>query len=122
MWVVCKRRKIDRQVRKRKIYDEIPNSSIKRQKLFNTHRSKRKLEYEERFLERRLEREHNKRLLKRKLENGLYKDNCWCNKRQKVLPDVYCLIHTESYICDIYECSGVKILHLPESYHMPYII
>lgn len=49
-------------------------------------------------------------------------DHIKSNKRQKVEPVIpNCLIHEEKYICDIYECSGVKEFR---NYceHMPYII
>lgn len=38
-------------------------------------------------------------------------------KKQKI---IYCIIHDEKYICDIYECSGIKNEYKVDT--MPYII
>jgi hypothetical protein len=52
-------------------------------------------------------------IVKRKTYTVLSNSN---EKKQKRC--VYCLIHEEKYICDIYECSGVK--HNKHVLYMPY--
>jgi hypothetical protein len=46
--------------------------------------------------------------IKRKSSNHLFN----VTKKQKVNDNWRCLIHKEEYICDIYDCSGVK--HIKE--------
>jgi hypothetical protein len=41
------------------------------------------------------------------------------NKKQKVCDSMYCLVHDYAYICEIYECSGVKVYN--KSSFMSYI-
>lgn len=57
----------------------------------------------------------NDNIYKRKAYNNLDKNN----KRQKV-DNIYCLFHGDKYICDIYECSGIKCLKTCDN--MPYIL
>ena len=42
------------------------------------------------------------------------------DKKQKVCDSRYCLVHDETYICEIYECSGVQRIEY-DKYYMPYI-
>ena len=94
MWIVCKRRKIESKIIKRKkFYDDFIDfpHTMKKHKIYHEF-------------------------------NNIKKQKCHkdldCNrdiKKQKK-----CIFHEEKYICDIYECSGVqKYYHCN---HMPYII
>ena len=103
MWVVCKKRKIsEAPIHKRKRVDNVLceyNNNIKRQKLL--------IQFH---------------ILKRKSDSYLEKSK---HKKQKVetrLQKHSCLIHEESYICDIYECSCVHVKDIQHPEHMPYIV
>lgn len=91
MWVVCKKRKIIKQlILKRKLVNGEYNNIIKKQKFVNH--------------------------LKRKSFAGLEKKH----KKQKIINAYICLIHEQRYICDVYDCGGIKKIY--HSNHMPYII
>jgi hypothetical protein len=56
--------------------------------------------------------------IKRKASYNLFN----VTKKQKVYDNRRCLIHEEEYICDIYECSGIKyIKDLQKSCFISYI-
>jgi len=82
MWVVCKRQKIELTLRKRKLFlcEDPTYVPNKRKRLYPSPN-----------------------ILKRKTHPEL---NDRSTKKLKVTQ--FCLVHEEKYICDIYECSGVK--------------
>lgn len=99
MWVIYKKRKIERSINKRKRVDNKVH-------LYNMKKQKISIK------------------LKRKSITDM-KSN---DKKQKLFEESNvhnCLIHDEMYICNIYECSGIKDIkpceHMPCE-HMPYII
>lgn len=108
MWVVCKRRKIELKIIKRKrFYDDFIDfpTTIKKHKIYHVFNSKRKYH--------RGDLESNIDIKKRK-----YNRNFECNTEIK--KEKKCIFHEEQYICDIYECSGVQKYY--KCNHMPYII
>lgn len=101
MSVGCKRRKFEQArtlgsiLKKRKYVDNIYYQKLLSKKCRLLVKTKRKAMVE--------------------LDNHLH-------KKQKVF-DRGCLLHSEEYICNIYECSGVKCLdEYDKKIFMPYII
>lgn len=95
MWVVCKRRKIEYTNNKRKLPDNNYNTS-KRPRFYQ------QVNYN-----------------KRKIDNICVVSQ----KRQKIYHDFYsCIYHKERYICDMYECDGIREKKYINEEHMPYII
>lgn len=81
--------------------------------LFEPLLTKRKMP-DEQFFPRKRMRETLSVKTKRSIDNNILNTN----KKQKVC-NIHCLIHIDEYICNIYECSGIKEHH--KSFFMPYI-
>lgn len=118
MLIICNKRKIEPFFYKRKCvnYNVENNFYVKKHRILTPER-KRKLLAENKpgnsLKKQRILHNQNKR--------KLLVDNK-SNKRQNIEQDITkCLIHEEEYICDIYNCSGVK--DIKNNYeHIPYII
>lgn len=97
MWVVCKRRKIESLNHKRKLPEyNYTNKSIKKTRFYPPTNYK-----------------------KRKINNVFIV----IEKKQKCDHNFYqCVLHKEKYICDIYDCSGIKENTTMNEHYMPYII
>jgi hypothetical protein len=90
MWIVCKRRRIDPLINKRKkVQCQFIQPVNKKPKLRLPEKLKRSIIY---------------------IEQKLTK---------KIKTEEMCILHENRYICDIYECNGVKD-HIKYMY-MPYI-
>ena len=109
MWIVCKRRKIESKIIKRKkFYDDFIDfpHTMKKHKIYHEFNNIKKQKCHK-------DLDCNRDIKKQKChkDQGFNRDI----KKQKK-----CIFHEEKYICDIYECSGVqKYYHCN---HMPYII
>lgn len=117
MLIVCKKRKNEQFFYKKECVNYTDNNlSVKKHKILHPELKRKLIAVENPNnvkKQRILERYENK--------SKLFVDNK-NNKIQKIEHNITkCLIHEEEYICDIYNCSGVK--NIKNNYQqIPYII